>query len=136
MATLASGLPDQVADGENLSRFLTQSNQFTGRIAKPAAFLPNPKYRNTSVFRIGAEVDRLRQVWSDTTQGERTLKAVAIVSAASVRTAGLDLIAVEPPPAHANIEGWPWLDHDPELQKARQKERAAEVASGADVIAL
>ena len=51
MATLPSGLPELVGDEEDLTRFITQSNHFNSFMAKPAAFLPNPKYRNTSVFR-------------------------------------------------------------------------------------
>jgi hypothetical protein len=43
----------------------------------------------------------------------------------------LDVIADEPPPRHAAIRGWPWLDDNVELQKAQQKERAALVASKA-----
>ena len=41
------------------------------------------------------------------------------------------MIADEPPARHAAIRGWPWLDDDPELQKAQQKERALLVASKA-----
>ena len=37
MATLPSGLPDVVADDEDIARFLTQSNQFNTTMAKPAA---------------------------------------------------------------------------------------------------
>ena len=62
---------------------------------------------------------------------ERTLHGAAIVKAHDVRAAQLDVIAAEPPPRHAAIGGWPWLDDDPELQKAQQKERAALVASKA-----
>lgn len=36
-----------------------------------------------------------------------------------------------PNPSPAAIRGWPWLDHDAELQKAQQKERAALIASKA-----
>jgi len=52
---LASGLPDIVADDEDLARFLTSSSQFNIRMAKPAAFLPSASDRETSVFRHGAE---------------------------------------------------------------------------------
>jgi hypothetical protein len=31
------------------------------------------------------------------------------------------------------LVGWPWLDDDPELQKAQQKERAAQIASKAEL---
>ena len=31
---------------------------------------------------------------------------------------GQEVLSAEPPPAHANIEGWPWMEADPQLQKA------------------
>lgn len=136
MATLPSGLPDLVAGAEDLARFLTQSNQFNSLMAKPSAFLPNPKYRNTSVFRCGADPDRLRELWTKTTNGERPLKAAAVCKAASVRNVGLDAIAKEPPDSHANIEGWPWLDNDPEMQKAKQVELAASIAQNSSLLPL
>jgi len=121
MGTLPSGLPETVADDEDLSRFLKQSNQFNSLMAKPAAFLPNPKYKNTSVFRIGNEPERLRLTWNEIAAGQRPLKGAAICKARHVREIQLEVLASEPPPVHANIEGWPWLENDPELQKARQK---------------
>ena len=59
---LPSGLPEQVADEEDLARFLTQSSQFSAVMAKPAAFLPNPKDRETSVSRHGRAP--LEALWS------------------------------------------------------------------------
>src|SRR5687767_5172954 len=118
LAMLPSGLPEHVGDAEALSRFLTQSNQFNSFMAKPAAFLPNPAHRNTSVFRVGNDPARLQRTWNETATGGRVLKAVALFHAGDVRMAGLAVESSEPPPAHANIEGWPWIDNDPELQKA------------------
>lgn len=136
MAALPSGLPDFVADEEDLARFLTQSNQFNALMAKPAAFLPYPKYRNTSVFRCGNAPERLRVIWQNTTNGQRPLKAAAIGKAKGIRTARLEVIAAEPPDAHANIEGWPWLENDPELQKAKQLEMAGEIAQNTELVRL
>lgn len=136
MATLPSGLPDLVGDAEDLARFITQSNQFNAVMPKPSAFLPNPKYRNTSVFRCGAEIERLREIWKKTATGERSLKAAAIFAAQIVRNVGLDVIAKEPPDAHANIEGWPWLENDPELQKAKQLEQAINIAQRSELVRL
>ena len=136
MAALPSGLPDLVADDEDLARFLTQSNQFNALMAKPAAFLPNPKYRNTSVFRCGNDPDRIRGIWQKATNGQRPLKAAAIGKARSIRAAGLEVIAAEPPDGHANIEGWPWLENDPELQKAKQLEMAGEIAQNTELVRL
>ena len=136
MGMLSSGLPELVADGESLSRFLTQSNQFNSQMAKPAAFLPNPKSRNTSVFRYGNDPERLLQVWNETATAGRALKGAAVFMAIHVRKLQLDVVAAEPPPAHANIEGWPWMENDPELQKARQLELANQIASTAELVRL
>lgn len=136
MATLPSGLPDFVADEEDLARFLTQRSQWNFIGAKPALFLPNPKYRNTSIFRMGNEPGRLRQTWKETVTSDRTLKGAAICKARDVRAMQLDVIPEEPPPAHANIQGWPWNDSDPEEQKAKQIELAAQIASASEVVLL
>lgn len=134
MQTLPSGLPERVGNHENVSRFLTQGSHFNSHGAKPAAFLPHPNHRNTSVFRIGNEPDRLKSIWAETAAGDRSLKGVAILKAAAVRAASLDLASKEPPPAHANIEGWPWLQTDPEEQKARQKLLALQLAQASEVL--
>ena len=136
MVTLPSGLLEYVTDDENLCRFLTQSNHHAAGMAKPAAFLPSPRHRNTSVFRMGKEPERLVQMWKDTVTGDRTLKGVAFLKAAEVRATQLDVVAAEPPPTHANIEGWPWLEQDPAFEKARQKELACQLASNTTVLLL
>lgn len=136
MTMLPSGLPEHVGDNEALSRFLTQSGQFNSLGAKPAAFLPSPKHRNTSVFRIGNDAERLRQTFKETAAGDRTLKGVAICRTAAIRAIPLDVVAEEPPLGHANIEGWPWLSEDPEAQKAKQLELAAQIASASSMVRL
>jgi hypothetical protein len=128
---LPSGLPDHVDDNEDLARFLLQSNQFNTIMVKLAAFLPNPKDRETSVSRHGREP--LTHLWEIglAAAGSRKLYGAAIFTAHIVRNAQLDVEADEPPPRHAVIRGWPWVESDPELQKAKQKELAALVASAA-----
>lgn len=133
---LPSGLPEHVNDNEDLSRFLTQSNQFNTTGAKPAAFLPSVEHQNTSVFRIGNEPDRLRKVFKDTATGDRSLKGVAICRAEVIRAILLDVVAEEPPPAHANIEGWPWREDDPEEEKAKRKLLAAQIAGASSMVRL
>ena len=131
MAILSSGLPDVIADEEDIARFLTQSNQFNATMAKPSAFLPNPKDRETSVSRHGREPsERLWQLGA-AAAGDRTLYGAAILKAHAVRSVGLELTADEPPDFHAVITGWPWLNNDPELQRAQQKERSVLLASAA-----
>lgn len=131
MGTLGSGLPDQIGDDEDLARFLTQSSHFNALMAKPAAFLPSVKYRETSVSRHGSQP--LESLWAIGAKaaGGRTLYGAAIFKAGSVRAAQLDVLHDEPPPRHAAIRGWPWGGADPELQKAQQREMAAVLASKA-----
>lgn len=128
---LPSGLPSQIADEEHLARFLTQSNQFNRHLAKPAVFLPNPAHRETSVSRHGREP--LESLWALglCAAGARQLYGAAIFTASAVKAAALQVLADEPPPRHAAIQGWPWFEHDPELQKAKQKELAVQLASAA-----
>ena len=131
MGMLPSGLPERIGDEEDLARFLTQSSHFNATMAKPAAFLPNPDGRETSVSRHGCEpLDRL---WSIglVAAGGRKLYGAAIFKARAVRSAQLEVLADEPPPRHAAIRGWPWIEADPELQKAKQKELAILIASAA-----
>lgn len=135
MATLPSQLDELVADDEDLARFLTSSSQYSSRAIKPGAFLPNPKDRETSAFRHGAEPrPQLWQLAEENVAGERTLHGAAIVKARNVRAAKLTVVASEPPPRHAAIIGWPWIEADPDEQKAQQKELAAVLASTATLV--
>jgi|SRR3974390_508269 hypothetical protein len=136
MATLPSGLPEIVADEEELVRFLTQSNRFNSIMAKPAAFLPNPKFRNTSVFRIIPDPELIRLAWQQNKVGEGSLKAAAACTAIEVRKTGLDVLPEEPPSRHANLEGWPWLDGDADLQRAKQLEIAQGIAQKSKLVAV
>ena len=131
MGTLPSGLPEEVGDEEDLARFLTQSSHFNATMAKPAAFLPSPKDLETSVSRHGREP--LERLWSIGFEaaGDRKLYGAAIFKARAVSSAQLEVWADEPPPCHAAIRGWPCIESDPELQKAKQKELAALIASAA-----
>ena len=104
-------------------------------MVKPAAFLPNPKDRETSVFRHGSEPrDSLWAIVDEYAAGGRNLHGVAICKARHVREVQLEVMADEPPPRHAVIRGWPFSEVDPELQKARQKELAVLIASKAEIV--
>jgi hypothetical protein len=129
---LPSGLPEVIADHEDLARFLTSSSQFNAQGAKAAAFLPSVDLE-TSVSRHGMEPRHALWAIGKNVAGSRTLHGAAIMKACDVRAAALDVIAAEPPPRHAAIRGWPRHD-DPELQKAQQRERALLVASKALVL--
>lgn len=135
MATLPSGLEEIIADDEDLARYLTSSSQFSAVMVKPAAFLPNPKDRETSVFRHGSEPrDKLWAIGVEYAAGGRNLHGAAICRAHHVREAQLEVVAEEPPPRHAAIKGWLFSEADPELQKARQKELALLIASKAEIV--
>lgn len=130
MGNLPSGLPEEIDDRENLARFLTSRGQFTSMFVKPAAFLPSPRDMETSVSRHGREPSkRLWKIGSDAA-GIRSLHGAAILKASAIRFAALDVLADEPPDRHAAIRNWP-TDSDPVFQKARQRERAVELASAA-----
>lgn len=135
MALLPSGLEDYVADTEDLARFLTSSSHYNASMAKPAAFLPNPKDRETSVFRHGRDPSEiLWRLGLEHAARDRTLHGAAVFTAATVRAIGLAIDTDEPPDRHAAIRQWPWIDDDPALQKAKQKELAAVLASEADLV--
>jgi hypothetical protein len=132
MEMLPSGLPERVADEEDLARFLMSSSQFNSRMAKPSAFLPEPKTRDTSVFRHGREpLENLWAIGNQHVAQGRNIHGAAILTARDVRTSRLEVIADEPPPKHAAIRNWPWIENDPELRKAQQKELANLLASKA-----
>jgi hypothetical protein len=122
---LASGLPEHIADEELLARFLTSDSQFNREMAKPAAFTPRPMDGNTSVFRQSP--DPLQALW-DTADRElgtvRRVRAAALLTAADVRRARLEVIASEPPSCHADITRWPEVANDTEATKAQRKELA------------
>src|SRR6266404_8679219 len=116
MSTLPSGLPEQIADDEELARFLTQSNHYNSVMVKPAAFLPSPNAPETSVFRHAREpADKLWLIGLRAA-GERKLYGAAIIKAKVVRDGQLDVVADEPPVRHAVIRGWP-IENNQELQK-------------------
>lgn len=130
---LPSGLAEVVADSEDLARFLFHSSAFAAGVVKAAAFLPG-KDGETSVFRHGAQpTSSLWQIGRSLAAGERTLRGAALVTAGAVRRAGLDVEAAEPPPRHAAIRAWP-TGEDPELVKGARKERALEMARGAQLL--
>jgi hypothetical protein len=135
METLPSGLSERVVDEEDLARFLTSSSQFNSEMAKPSAFLPETKTRETSVFRHGSEPRE--NLWAigqvHVAQG-RNIHGAAIIKARDVRISQLEVAAYEPPPRHAAIKNWPWIEYDPELRKAQQKELANLLASKAVLV--
>lgn len=128
-----SGLSEVVGDDEPIARFLTQSGHFSKQqqLVNSSVFLPGNRDRETSVSRHGAEpLDVLRTLGLAAASG-RKLYGAAIFKASDVRKAHLEIVSSEPPERHAVIRDWPWNDNDPEDQKAKQKERALELASAA-----
>lgn len=104
---LPSGLPEHVANEEPLARFLTSSSHYNASVVKPSAFLPNPRDGKTSVFRHDAEPRAaLEAIGRNEVAQDRSLHGAAIITAAEVRAAKLEVTAAEPPSRHADIEGW------------------------------
>jgi hypothetical protein len=132
--SLPSGLPEHVADGEDLARFLTSSGHYNATAVKPAAFMPSPKNGETSVFRHGAEpLEELKSIAQAEVGADRRIHGAAIVKASVVREAQLEICSKEPPARHADIIGWPWSKDDPDFGKAEQKQLAAVIAQKANL---
>lgn len=132
---LPSGLPEQVDQAEWLARFLTSDSQFSSSAARPSAFLPGPADEKTSVYRQPQEP--LPALWetADRELGAgRRARAAAMLTAAHVRQAKLEVEAHEPPPRHANIFGWPSAGNDRATTKARCKEFALLLAQAATLV--
>jgi hypothetical protein len=131
---LPSGLPESIADEEDLSRVLRSSGHYSSTCVKAAAFLP-AKDGMTSVIRHGAVP--VGELWraAEAVLGEPIRHGAAICQAAVIRAERLDVRAHEPPPRHANIVGWP-ANADPDLQKAQQKEIALAIASQSTLVRL
>ncbi len=140
MVILPSGLPDLVADQEDLARFLPHKNLVFAatQTPKPAAFLPNPKDRETSVTRHGGEpLESLLEIGRDAmAKSGRTLFGATVFKAGVVHAARLETKSDEPPPRHAAIRAWPWIEEDPERQKSEQMQRAAFIARDAGAVLL
>jgi hypothetical protein len=136
MTSLPSGLPDSIQDAELLARFLTQSGHFTRYGVEPSAFLPGKRDRETSVSRHGREPAEVLRSLGLAAAGERKLYGAAIITGRDVRNAALDVTPKEPPERHAVICGWPWIESDPQMQKAQQKERAIVLSSAAGMPVL
>jgi hypothetical protein len=120
---------EQVTPSEVLSRFIMQTNWYrlSDNRVRYAAFMPNPKNGETSVYRISGISDR--EVWEigDREVGLRRDKPIlgrADIGASFVITKGLNVVPSEPPIRHANIIGWP-------EQKSEQRLVAIELAAEA-----
>jgi hypothetical protein len=97
---------------EPITRFIFARSQYSaesGRV-KPRALEPSPADNATSVFRtLGLdEISPWALARLYVEQGrERAALARADLTVSAVDRFGLSLVAVEPPPRHANIVGWP-----------------------------
>jgi hypothetical protein len=134
MELLPSGLPKIVGNDEDLARFLCSRGEFNSTMVKPAAFLPNPKDGTKSVSRHGKEpFEGLKQLGREYLK-DRTVYGAAIFKAHQVRAAKLEVVAIEPPLRHAQIERWPRVESDPELQKAKCLECALLISRHAELV--
>jgi hypothetical protein len=118
-----------VALSEILSRFVLKKDWYRSpdNSVKYAAFLPNPKNGETSVFRISGISDK--EVWDIDNREvakdpKRPILGRADISASNAVAKGLEILPSEPPERHANIVGWPG-------EKSEQKLIALELAAEA-----
>jgi len=120
---------EPVIPSEVLSRFIMQMNWFrpSDNRVRYAAFMPNPKNGETSVFRISSISDR--EVWEIGgrevgLKRDKPLLGRADIGASFVITKELNVMPSEPPVRHANIAGWP-------EEKSEQRLVALELAAKA-----
>ena len=120
---------EPVTPSEVLSRFIMQTNwcSLSDNRVKYAAFMPNPKNGETSVFRISGISDR--EIWEIghrevELRRDKPVLGRADVGSSFVVTKGLNVVPSEPPVRHANIVGWP-------EEKSEQRLIALELAAEA-----
>lgn len=120
-----------IAPSDNLSRFILQSNfiRQSDETVKPAAFLPNPRNGETSVF-LTTDLSE-ENIWEigDREIADKRGKAVrgrADIRAQTAFETDLHVNLSEPPPRHANIIGWP-------DEKSKQLEIALVLAANANL---
>ncbi len=139
MPSLPSGLSEEIADHEPISRFLTSRSWFSREksLVKYPAFMPHIPSRETSVYRHGGNpADELWAIGDTYVKGgkEITIHGSGVLASAVVRMADLDVSPNEPPPRHAAIRNWFWDDTDLVMQKAQQLEKAKTVAAEATLL--
>jgi len=103
---------EPVTPCEVLSRFIMQTNWYrlSDNCVKYAAFMPNPKNGETSVFRISGISER--DIWKIGDREVGVLRNKPVLGRADivpsfVFTKSLKVVPSEPPVRHANIVGWP-----------------------------
>lgn len=130
---LNSGLPDSIAEEEDLTRFLTQSGHYSRSkcVVKYSAFMPSASPVETSVYRTGR--DPIEDLWrlGAAVAGTRSLHGAAVLKARAVYLAGLTAVPAEPPPRHAVVANWPVVLEDSVLEKAERMRVAKILAQAA-----
>ena len=122
-----------IEPSEKLSCFILQSNwiRASDNTAKPAAFLPNPQNRETSVFRTSGISEQDTWETGDREVADRRGKPIlgrADILVRDILSKHLQINPSEPPPRHANITGWP-------DEKSKQLQIAVELAADASYYA-
>ncbi len=125
---LPSGLPESIDDGEEVIRYLTSSNDFNGQVVRPHAFQPTSQGKKSVVRRSGSPLSSIWE-WPREFLPNTRIHGAAVLLAARVRAAGLDVTASEPPPRHANIVGWPVSDSGAGIRKAESLQAQQLLAS-------
>ncbi|VAX29663.1 hypothetical protein MNBD_NITROSPIRAE03-85, partial [hydrothermal vent metagenome] len=97
---------------EILSRFVLQKNWYrhSDNRVKYAAFMPNPKNGETSVFRTSGISDV--EIWQIgehevAMKRDKPISGRADIKASVVISKNLRILPCEPPERHANIIAWP-----------------------------
>jgi hypothetical protein len=118
---LPSGLPAQVADAEQLARFVfSDSHVNRSGVVKKGAFMPAPEQSALSVTRVDGLPAQEMEHYAGQARGTRPseAKGYAVLQAGRVRADGFQVVADEPPPRHAHIQHFP-PGKDDQIEKAQ-----------------
>jgi len=123
---------DSVDPAEPIARFVLSKNDYrSDGTVRHRLFLPSPKTRQTSVFRIAGLSEN--QIWeigdNEVVQKRRpplSLTGRADLLVRQVLTTGLHIDADDIPPRHANITNWP-------IEQSAQRLIAMELAGMAQL---
>ncbi|HEY4417685.1 MAG TPA: hypothetical protein VGO57_18480, partial [Verrucomicrobiae bacterium] len=97
MVLLESGLPQDIADDEQIARFLFNEGEYNKSFVKFKAFSPQPKTNETSVSRHGKDPEaELKELGEEVAKKRKQkLRGAAIFLAKFVRETQLQIIQAE-----------------------------------------
>src|SRR5213594_884773 len=126
-------IPRSVSPSERISRFILDKRYIKKGLVSSAAFMPSPKTKDISVYRIAGCSER--RIWligdlfvaRKRKDNRNRILARADVESGLVFQQGLKIVAsLSPHPRHADVTNWP-------DDRAQQKDKAVTLAQGASL---